>query len=194
MRPLTPTTPHVIIMVGIPGAGKTAFAEHFAKTFQAPYINPREIMAHSGIDAAATEKVTKLFFDELLKTNRTLIYEGPTATRLQRQAVVKQVSQTGYKPLIVWVQTESVEAKRRATKKQAETIALTPTQFDAHIKKFQPPVALERAVVISGKHTYTTQLKVVLKHLASPRPELPSPELPITERPRPQSGRNITVR
>lgn len=189
MKPLTPTTPHVIIMVGIPGAGKTAFAEHFAKTFQAPYINPREIMAHSGIDADATEKVTKLFFNELLKTNRTLIYEGPTATRLQRQAVIKQVSRTGYKPLIVWVQTESVEAKRRATKKQKEGTPLSPAQFDAHLKRFQSPVVLERPIVISGKHTYATQLKVVLKHLAGPRPETPVPE-----RPHPPTGRNITVR
>jgi len=190
MKPLTPTTPHVIIMVGIPGAGKTTFAAHFAKTFQAPYINPLELGTRAELSLKAAVKVTDVLFDELLKTNRTLIYEGPTSTKLQRLTLVKKVVQAGYKPLLVWVQTESIEAKRRATKKQkTPTMLISPAAFDAAIKRFQPPLAIERPIVISGKHTYATQVKAVLKNLASPRTDVP-----IIDKPRPTSGRNIVVR
>ena len=189
MKPLTPTTPHVIIMVGIPGAGKTTFAAHFAKTFHAPYINPLEIAEQAKIGAAATVKVTEVLFNELLKTNQTIIYEGPTYTKIQRLAAVKKVINAGYKPLLVWVQTESIEAKRRATKKQPTGNNLTSEGFDAAIKRFQPPTAVEKAVVISGKHTYATQVKAVLKHLAGARAEMP-----IVDKPRPATGRNIIVR
>ena len=188
MKPLTPTTPHVIIMVGIPGAGKTTFAAHFAKTFHAPYINPLEIAEQAKLSAAATVKVTEVLFNELLKTNQTLIYEGPTHTKIQRLAVLKKVVSAGYKPLLVWVQTESVEAKRRATKKQLPG-SISADVFDAAIKRFQPPTAVEKAVVISGKHTYATQVKAVLKHLAGARTDVP-----IIDKPRPTTGRNIVVR
>ena len=189
MKPLTPTTPHVIIMVGIPGAGKTTFAAHFAKTFHAPYINPTDIITDANISPESAIKVTHILFTELLKTNRTLIYEGPTNTKLQRLAVLKKVTHAGYKPLLVWVQTESVEAKRRATKQQQTGRPISPATFDAAIKRFQPPLAVEKPIVISGKHTYATQVKSVLKHLAGARPEVP-----ITESPRPHTGRSITIR
>lgn len=193
MKPLTPNTPHVIIMVGIPGSGKTTFAEHFAKTFQAPYINPRVISELTGIDAEATEKVTKLLFDELLKTNRTLIYEGSTYSRAQRMALESMITKAGYKSLLVWVQTDPAESKHRATKKQKGIATLSSAAFDTAYKQFQNPSAAEKPVVISGKHTYATQLKAVLTRLATVRPGASSiPSTP--EQPRIVHGRNITVR
>jgi len=195
MKPLTPNTPHVIIMVGIPGSGKTTFAEHFAKTFQAPYINPRVISELTGIDAEATEKVTKLLFDELLKTNRTLIYEGSTYLKTQRMALENMVSKAGYKALIVWVQTDPAESKHRATKRQKGVTALSSEQFDAAYKQFQNPSEAEKPVVISGKHTYATQLKAVLQRLATTRPPTSTTASPPpAPQPRIVPGRNIIIR
>jgi predicted kinase len=190
MKPPIPNTPHVIIMVGIPGSGKTTFAEHFAKTFQAPYINPGTISRLTNIDAEATEKVTKLLFDELLKTKQTLVYEGSTYLRPQRIALENMIAKAGYKALFVWVQTDPVESKRRATRKQKDTISLSASAFDAAFRQFQNPSQAEKPVVISGKHTYVTQLKAVLKRLAPTRPDVP----PTPEQPRTVSGRNIIVR
>lgn len=197
MKPLTPTTPHVIIMVGIPGAGKTAFAEQFAKTFHAPYINPSMISEQTGTDEDATEKVTQLFFNELLKTKQTLIYEGSTYAKAQRIAIVKLIAKAGYRPLIVWVQTEPTEAKRRAISKSKKGARLSPDEFDDALSRFQAPSDVEKAVVISGRHTFATQVKVVLKRLATTtrpeRPSLPQPPTPPTK-PRPTGIRNITIR
>jgi len=190
MNPSNPSTPHVIIMVGIPGAGKTTFAENFAKSFKAPYVNPRVISDLAGIDAEATEKVTKLIFDELLKTTRTLIYEGSTFTKAQRLALEKLIIKSGYRPLIVWVQTDPTEAKRRATKKQKDESQLSPEDFDEALKIFENPLANEKPVVISGKHTYTTQLRIVLKRLAGTQANTPI----LPAKPRTIIGRNITVR
>lgn len=193
MKPLTPNTPHVIIMVGIPGSGKTTFAKSFAKTFAAPYINPRDISVLTGIDAKAAAKVTMLLFQELLKTNRTLIYEGATYSRTQRMALETIVSKAGYKALTVWVQTDTAEAKNRATKKLKGVVSLSATGFDAIHKQFQNPSVTERPVVISGKHTYATQLKTVLKRLATTtRSDSDIP--PATDQSRIVRGRNIIVR
>ena len=190
MKPLIPNTPHVIIMVGIPGAGKTTFAENFAKTFHAPYINPRSISDLTGIDDEATERVTKLLFDELLKTRHTLIYEGSTFAKVQREALETMIIKAGYKPLLVWVQTDPFESKRRATKKGAGTSPISASAFDALVAQFQNPTEKEKPVVISGKHTYTTQLRTVLKRLAGVQPTTP----PKPEPPRASTGRSITIR
>ena len=196
MKPLTPNTPHVIIMVGIPGSGKTTFAEHFAKTFDAPYINPLTIAKLIGSDAETTEKITKLLFDELLKTNTTLIYEGSTYLRTQRMALENMVTKAGYKPLLVWVQTDPAESKHRATKKGINS--LSNAEFDAAFRQFQNPSETEKPVVISGKHTYPTQLKAVLMRLATTRPQAPQapqkPLPPTPPHPRIVPGRNITIR
>ncbi len=188
MKPLTPASPHVIILVGIPGAGKTAFAEHFAKTFHAPFINTAAIAHEASISIRSAVTVSEILFNELLKTKQTIIYEGPTAKRVQRIALMKHISKAGYTPLLVWVQTESIEARKRATRKQA----LAPhsyDSFDAALYAFNAPTAAEKPIVMSGKHTYATQVKIVLKHLAQSRPELPQ-----EEQPRVRSGRNIIVR
>lgn len=185
MKPLTPTTPHVIIMVGIPGAGKTHFAEHFAKTFGAPYVNHHAVGELAGSDDATHARISSHFLDELLKTHRTIVFEGPTHTKAIRQALMKKIIKAGYKPLLVWVQTESVEAKRRSTKKGGTH---TSSSYDQAIGLFQPPQASEQPVVISGKHTYASQVKMVLKHLAGTR------DTRIEAVPRTRVGRNITVR
>lgn len=125
-------------------------------------MNERSIAAITE-NSEMTAKVVSLMLNELFKTRRTLIYEGKTATKAARNAIVKEAITAGYEPLIVWVQTESVEAKRRATRKQKDGIYLTDEQFDTAIRHFNPPSVQEKAIVISGKHTYASQLKIVLK-------------------------------
>lgn len=189
MKPLSASTPHVIVMIGIPGAGKSTFAEHFARTFQAPIVNVSEISKLLDVSESVGVIAGDLLLDELLKTKRTIVYEGPTATKISRTELTKKVIAAGYEPLLVWVQTESIEAKRRATKKQKDNTQLSDDQFDQAIKRFNPPSAAEKIVVISGKHTYTSQLKIVLKRLAGQQPS----EIPI-ETPRTRPSRTIILR
>jgi shikimate kinase len=188
MKPLTSTTPHVIIMVGIPGAGKSAFAEHFARTFQSPLVSHQQLMDAATVDEVVSARLADVLLDELLKTQRTLIYDGPTHTKSSRLALIKKVVAAGYEPLLVWVQTESLEAKRRAIKKRPNNTHISPEAFDAALRRFTPPTAAEKPVVISGKHTYASQLKIVLKRLA----EQSRPETPETPRARP--SRTIILR
>ena len=72
-------------MVGIPGAGKSFFAEHFGETFRAPVINLGKIQTElfGGInddhrEEELAEKVVQMTFTELSKTGATIVYDGPT--------------------------------------------------------------------------------------------------------------------
>lgn len=188
MKPITPASPHAIIMVGIPGSGKSTFAEHFADTFKAPIINESRIALEAGLNAAQTEAVSGVLLNEVLKTNRTFLIEAARLTKAKRTNLINTLGKAGYRTLIVWVQTEPAEAKRRALRPKPTGSGLSDSEFDTHFKAFHAPTAQEKATVISGKHTYATQLKTVLKQLAGSRPDThvapPSPR---------QSG-NIVVR
>ena len=169
MRSQTPSAAHVVILVVIPGAGKSFFAEYFAKAFNAPLVNIHTIANTLDVDESSAVKVGDMLLGELFKTGRTLVYEGPTTTKQQRKDIAKRVAGAGYQPLFVWVQTESSTAKSRVSRKTHNGKRLTGSEFEEAVKLFQAPSEKEKCLVISGKHTFSSQLRVVLKHLVGPR-------------------------
>ncbi len=166
MKPLTAESPHAIVMVGIPGAGKSEFAEQFAKTFQALLLNRTKYQRELGLDDPQVEFLFEAILTEFFKAKRTLVVETLTDTKDQRDALKKRLTKAGYQTLFVWVQTDTGEAFRRATRPYPKGSGMDTDIFDELVSQFEAPNAREKAVVISGKHTYQTQLKIVLKQLA----------------------------
>lgn len=185
MRTLSLNKPHLIVMVGIPGAGKSFFAEHFAQTFNAPIVSYDQLRVllfsdptYDTDEQKTIGQVANHMLLELFKSERTILYEGPSDLRTERSAISKLAREAGYETLFVWVQTESTSAKARALKSKDNGIS-SAEDFNVRIKKFSAPHQSEHAVVISGKHTYASQLKIILKRLVEPRASLagePTPE------------------
>lgn len=164
--------PHLIIMIGIPGSGKSFFAEHFADSFKAPIISTDEIRSKlfkvvkfSKEEDVIVNTVANYLLDELLKTNRTIIFRGETAKKSDRLKIFKKCRDAGYEPLCVWVQTD-VDTSRKRLIKKIGAKHFNNDKFENDIKNFSAPNILsEKPVVISGKYTYNSQLKIVLKNL-----------------------------
>lgn len=183
MKSLRLQKPHLLVVVGIPGSGKTFFASQFAETFNAPFVHYQAIQSASESHLSATD--TALFagilFRELVKTKQTIILEGPGAARTERLALAHEAKQAGYETLFVWVQTEPATAQTRAVNGvRGGKNTLVPLEtFEHEAKRFTPLSAAEKSVVISGKHTYATQAKAVLKRLVEPgldtRQQAPTP-------------------
>lgn len=178
MKSLSLTTPRVLFLVGVPGAGKTHFAEKFSDTFGAPFIDKEEIRAYmseapsySRNEQQKVDSLTDMFYGELLKTGKTFLYEGGLEARTTRTELAKTARKHGYEPMIIWVQTEPTTAKQRATKgvRGSKNILITPDRHAQLLRSFTPPNAAEKPVVISGKHTFASQAKIILKRLAEVR-------------------------
>lgn len=168
MKPSDTVKPRIVIMVGIPGSGKSFFAERFSETFKAPLISLHKIQQElpDSLDGSA-KQILDYILGETLKTGKIIIYEGSTDRRSNRTDLAKKAYTAGYDPIFVWVQTEVNDAKRRSTK----TGDLSNDEFDIKLRQFSPPHSSERFVVISGKHTYNTQLKAILKSIIAPASE-----------------------
>jgi len=197
MEPRETAKPHLIVMVGIPRSGKSFFAEHFAEAFKAPFISFDELRGaiftnptHTKDEDEIISKVADLMLKEALKTKKTIVYEGKSSLRVDRQETTKIAQKAGYETLFIWVQTETSEAKKRALRTSVEKPAMSEDEFNSTIKRFTAPGKTEKAIVISGKHPFVNQLKIVLKHLIQPQTDA-SEKQGLS---RPQKSRNYLIR
>lgn len=196
MKSLSLTKPHLILVVGVPGSGKTFFAEKFAETFSAPYVSTDKIETILQDKTSASKDIVNYQLDELLKTKQSIIVEGISDTRTERAEMAKKARTAGYELLVTWVQTDPATAKGRSTRagsNKANRI-YSSDEYDRLAKRFTAPNASEKPLVISGKHTYATQAKVVLKRLSAPRAEISVHTTPIAQREQRSGRRNITIR
>lgn len=186
MKSLHLTRPHAIMMVGLPGSGKSFFASQFAEMFNAPYIDSLAIESKAS-DAAAASDLVAMMLAEIIKTGQTFIFEGNSDSRARRTEFARWARDKGYQPMLIWVQADQTTSLGRSLR--AKT--LTRDQFADAVRKFSPPHPHEKPVVISGRHTYASQAKVVLGRLSKDnRPT----ELLQTDRPLSGGGRSIMIR
>lgn len=182
MKSLSLTKPLVLMVIGIPGAGKSFFSRQFSDTFGAPLVSydilRTELYSeepHNKQQVEIVSKIANIQFSELLKTNKTIIIDGLGDTRKERVDIRKIALDAGYDTLIVWVQTDNATAEYRSLKRSKRrkddefNISLSHEQFTTLEKRFTPPSDSDKYIVISGKHTYATQAKIVLKKLVAPR-------------------------
>ena len=186
MKSLNLTKPHLIVVVGIPGSGKTHFATQFSDMFGAPYLNYTDLEEITE-DAGVQQKVWEFTLNKLIQTKQTMLLEGQGESKAERRLLATYARTHGYQPLYIWVQTEPLTAQLRATRgigKQKAARLISEEEFQARSASFEPLVANEPYMVISGKHTYASQAKNVLKKLAAPRAEK-AKTMTIDKRPEP---------
>lgn len=164
--------PHLIMTVGLPGSGKSFFAEHFAETFKAPIVSYERLKLlkrQQDIDGdGVVDDYAKYILKEIMKTSQTIIYDGLTNSKKARTELVGIAKALNYDPMFVWVQTDETTARKRALKiTDSHKFSVTKDEFDNYKKRFTSPNRKENPVVISGKHNYASQLKIVLKNLAT---------------------------
>lgn len=165
MKSLQLDKPHAIIVIGIQGSGKTFFAEKFSVTFNAPYIE-QSMFRHFSKDRKSADEVMGKVLSETLKTNKSVVIELASASKGERMELTKTLKDAGYVPLFVWVQIDIDSAMNRTYRAHG----ISQTEYRKSLAKFDAPHQSENALVISGKHTFATQAKAILKRLTSPRP------------------------
>lgn len=184
MKTLALSRPLILILVGLPGAGKSFFARQFSDMFDAPMVSfdriKFELFEKPQLNQAEQDIIRRIALyqmDELVKTHRSFIVDGGSNALQDRQKLEQLAKSNGYGTLLIWVQTDDATCRARATKrnpKRSPDDALSPSLTDAmwaeQTKRFNPP-AKEPYMVISGKHAFSTQAKMVLRKLSTPHAE-----------------------
>ncbi|HSW80825.1 MAG TPA: AAA family ATPase [Candidatus Saccharimonas sp.] len=181
MKTLSLSRPLLLLLVGLPGAGKSFFGRQFSEMFGAPMISYNRIQFElfdkpelNNNEQDLIRRLANYQMDELVKTKRSFVIDGGTSSQAERLKLAQFAKKNGYDALIVWVQTDDATCRARATKRNpkrseedALTASISPQQWDATVKRFTPPTR-EPYMVISGKHAFSTQAKMVLRKLSTP--------------------------
>lgn len=166
MKSLELNKPHMLVVVGLPGAGKSFFSKQFSDTFGTAYVDYNHYQRLIGNEELGDIVATDLL-GQLFRTKQTIVIEGRGETVQDRQILVKLAKSKEYELLYIWVQTEPSTAKQRAVK--SKTAAYSEEEFAERSSVFAVLDRTEPQVVISGRHTYASQAKMVLKRLVAQR-------------------------
>jgi len=101
---------------------------------------------------------------EVAKTGATLVIEGGNDTEKDRRELVEILRGAGYITTLIWIQTD-VSTIRMRLKNKLKSVEKAKQVYESRVKVLEAPSDAETPIVLSGKHTYHTQLKQVLTQL-----------------------------
>ncbi|MBQ6147234.1 AAA family ATPase [Candidatus Saccharibacteria bacterium] len=153
--------PRAILVFGAPGSGKTTFAERFSSKFHAAFYDLTEIEEKYKFSRRTVLKCIEL----IARTNTTLVIEGGLDTEKDRNEVKNVLRKAGYSPSLIWIQTDVGTIKMRLKMKHKNGLKARD-EYERRIESMEAPTEIESPIVLSGKHTFETQLRHVLTQIA----------------------------
>lgn len=181
MKKLSVPKPTILLMMGVPGAGKSFFARQFADNYGLPRVSTDRIRfelfnepSYTSAEQQIVHRLAEHMTDELLRSGSSFIVDGLLGnTKTSRLNLARRAREHDYKLMIIWVQVDQATAKGRSLKRKAGkrddqyNKALPEAIFAAWCKQLTP-IMNEHHVVVSGKHAYPTQESAVLRKVEQP--------------------------
>ena len=172
------TKPLLISLYGFPGAGKTYFARQFCENIQAAHVQADrirfELFEKPRYDKQETDVINQLMnymTEEFLSAGVSVVYDTNAMRALQRHSLRELARRSHAQPLLIWFQmdTESAFARnakrdRRRTDDKYAAMHDKPT-FDNIVGHMQNPTNTEDYIVVSGKHSFSTQYSAIARRL-----------------------------
>lgn len=146
--------PRLILICGLPGAGKTTLARRLAAEFHAVRLCPDEWLIALGFDVydeAARERVEALQWrhaEELVRTGVTAILENGFWARAEREVLRLRARAVGFGIELRFLDVPSDELHRRVAERNRipGAAVITSAMLSSYEEIFEPPTADELAL------------------------------------------------
>jgi predicted kinase len=210
--------PTIFCLYGYPGSGKTYVARSLADEIQLAHVSSdrirSELFQSPRYDAQENAIVTHLMdymSEEFLSSGASLVYDANALRISQRRRLRELAHKHRAAYLLIWLQIDIDTAFARTQERDRRTAddkysePQTKNTFERQVSGMQNPEG-EDYLVISGKHTFSTQKNSIINRLyqqgligaATVQHSVAKPEL-VNLVPNPHSGRvdlsrrNITI-
>lgn len=177
MQKLSTTKPLFILLYGSPGSGKTNFARQLCEVLPCAHLQSDRIRAElfdrptfSAEENEVVDNLNEFMAEQFLQAGVSVILDENAGRAAKRMSLRNMARAKKAEPVLVWLQTDFESAylrlQRRDRRKADDKYAASysPELFKKALSRMQNPKN-EDYVVVSGKHTFTTQRNTIMRHL-----------------------------
>jgi predicted kinase len=178
MTKVTPTKPLLIMLYGLPGAGKTYFARQLCENIHAAHVQGDRIRGelfqeprYDQQENTVVNQLMEYMAGEFLSSGVSVVYDTNVLRASQRHHLREMARKVGAKPLVVWFQVDLETAYLRTAKRDRRrsddryAAPMTQPLFKNIASHMQNPASSEDYIVVSGKHLFATQLNAMMKRM-----------------------------
>lgn len=157
-------------MIGLPGAGKTTFAQNLANQLKIDHIYGDkigyELFTHPRFTPDEIQLVRRTMEHRVvqgLRSGRSVIYDAMLHSRTARQSLARIALLHNLAAVGIWIQVPEKIARQRADTIRVADFSKeykrqVPKEiFDKHARLFEPPGHSERVVTIWGTAPFSMQ-------------------------------------
>src|SRR5581483_10560964 len=169
--------PAVICLYGYPGSGKSYVARNLTEEIQLAHVSSdrvrNELFQSPRYDAQENAIITHLMdymSEEFLNSGVSIVYDTNALRAAQRRRLRELAHKHKAAYLLIWLQIDIDTAFSRTQERDRRTSddkysePQTKASFDRQASGMQNPEG-EEYLVISGKHTFSTQKNSIINRL-----------------------------
>ncbi len=177
MSKLELSRPVLIGFYGYPGSGKSYLARNLSEGMGLAHVSAdrirNELFEQPRFDEqenAIVDHLMRYMSEEFLNAGIGVVYDASLSRHSQRKALKELAGRKKAESYIVWLQIDEEAAFERTQNRDRRTPdnkfakPQTRASFDEQVGLMQNPSA-EESLVVSGKHTFTTQKSAIVSRL-----------------------------
>lgn len=177
MPKIIPNRPALICLYGYPGSGKTYVARNLTDEIQLAHVNSdrirNELFQEPRYDPQENAIVSHLMdymSEEFLNSGVSIVYDTNALRLAQRRRLREVARKHNAAYILIWIQIDLETAFSRTQQRDRRTSddkfaePQTRSTFDRQVSGMQNPEG-EEYIVISGKHTFTTQKNSIINRM-----------------------------
>lgn len=179
---------YVFLMLGIPGSGKSSFAERLAQKLSAVHLNSDAMRLAIFKSRAETDRIyhsdqrstlnTYTFgalnyaASSVLGSGSSVIYDACNNTQQERLDIAQELKQDHVYPVVIWVQTPFEEAVKRAVRRSETNMQRQFSEKEAREyitrinSEIEEPSYNEKLIIIDGSIPFQQQYESYKDQLA----------------------------
>jgi predicted kinase len=170
--------PALICIYGYPGSGKSYVARNLAQHIQMAHVSADRIRSElfhqprfDTQENAITNHLMNYIAEEFLTAGVSVVFDTNSSRLSQRRYLRELAKKHSAKFLLVWIQIdmdsafERTQIRDKRTQDNKYSEAQTKNTFDKHTANMQNPSDDEEYMVISGKHSFSSQKSTIYNKL-----------------------------